>query len=201
MKPLTVVFLSCLSGLAVVSGVASFAVDFSTRTRIGEYAALDQPKMTYEAECAPFPVSNNAMSPEDLYKAMAACVRQQNYKNATLLVALAGVNARYDVQRVSDRTAHKADNYLRSKAVAELSKPQQAMLSDAVQLEMNSPDNRSIICGAMERLGPPQYFPEYMLRYGMSSLVKSGGTSGLVPDFDSDTAWRIALNSYLYCAG
>ena len=59
---------------------------------------------------------------------------------------------------------------------------------------------RAIICYGINRIGPPDYFPRYMLQHGIVAINdKNQKSNALVTPFDIQSAWKQALDSYLHC--
>ena len=56
----------------------------------------------------------------------------------------------------------------------------------------------SRLCSTMKTLGPPDYYPEYMILHGMKAFLGIEG-DGLKPDFDSDRQWGKILRNNLSC--
>jgi hypothetical protein len=57
------------------------------------------------------------------------------------------------------------------------------------------------MCKEVERIGPPAYFPRYMIQHGMGAFLNNGSGDGLVKDFDAKAAWQESLAGYLHCSG
>lgn len=144
---------------------------------------------------------SNRYTPAELYRAVAACAKQGKYKDASVLLALAGVYGRFDVQRVSDKTSHQALTILKMQALGNLTKEQQRAFKDDMRVTLGDPANLAVACQLFERIGPPHYHPVYMIQHGMSAFTKTDASNGLVKDFNAQVAWQQSLDSYLHCPG
>ncbi|MDR6495191.1 hypothetical protein J2797_005107 [Paraburkholderia terricola] len=135
----------------------------------------------------------------DLDAAMVACVKQGKFDDATFLYALSGVYGRYDILRVSDRTAHQAVTVLRMWAMSSLSDEEKARFKNEVLSRTEDNEARSKICKDVEKIGPPRYIPTYMTGHGLGAIVGSEQSGSTPEGFNSASAWHEALTGYLHC--
>lgn len=140
----------------------------------------------------------NRYTPADLYPAMTKCLSQSDYKKAVFISALAGVYARFDTLRVADKTAHDANAVLRMQATANVSDEQKKTFRKTMQDITGNPADFAQMCRDIAHIGPPSYFPDYMIQHGMAAFDQNGG-SVLVPDFNIADGWQTSLDSYLHC--
>lgn len=55
------------------------------------------------------------------------------------------------------------------------------------------------LCAAVDRAGPPDYVPSYMIQHGMGTFL--GRSDGdLVRGFDPDKGWQDLLSGYMHCS-
>lgn len=73
--------------------------------------------------------------------------------------------------------------------------------------EIRSSPARMELYGAVrdcERIGPPRYFPAYMVSHGIgaiqSALANQAQSAPLEPNFDAAGAWTSLLANYLNCS-
>lgn len=148
--------------------------------------------------CASIGEVTNQHTPADIYPGVAACVKAGNYEKAVPLYALAGVYGRFDQLRVSDSTARQAVQVLQMNNFADFTKEQQDAFKKAMLAATEAGSSTfASICSGIERLGPPNYFPTYMVQHGMGAFT--GGSGGIKDDFDSKQGWRDSLSGYLHC--
>lgn len=152
---------------------------------------------------------DGSQTPEQLYRGVAACLRGSDPDTAVVLFGLAAAYGRYDSLRVADSTAHQAGMVLRLAALQQLDEPQRQTLATSLAAALSEPDGQPDLCAAIERIGPPTYQPDYMLRHGQVALRRSlsgAGSSppppesGLVEGFDGNAAWNQVLDRLLRCS-
>lgn len=146
-------------------------------------------------------------SPEELYAAMTACLRASEPDTALVLFTLAAAYGRYDALRVSDPSAHQAASVLRMLALQNLSASQRLELSSRVAALASDPRRLPDLCARIERIGPPAYPPDYMVKHGLRELrrglTRQPGDRrppALVENFDAATAWNRVLDRDVGCS-
>lgn len=141
----------------------------------------------------------NEETPADIYPGVAACIKFGAYQKAALLFAVAGAFGYFDQLRVSDSSARQAVMAIEMNDFAGLTMDQKQSFMKVLSatLDSNSPSFKSV-CSAVEQLGPPKYFPTYMVQHGMSAFLGGSG-SGVQVDFDSARGWRKSLSGFLHC--
>lgn len=139
-------------------------------------------------------------TPADLIPAMSLCVRDNNYHNALFLYALSGAYSHFDVLRVVDHTAHDAGGLLLLQAIQSMTAAQRISLQREIRHVFGSRRKTAIVCRKIEKIGPPNYYPAYMINHGMNALARPQG-SGLIRNFNPVSAWDEVLASYLHCSG
>jgi hypothetical protein len=122
----------------------------------------------------------NKLTPVDLYRGISTCIEQENFEPGVFMYAMAGAYGRFDTLRVADESAHQAAKIL-----------PQILGNDA---------KRASYCSEVERIGPPAYFPSYMVQHGLGALTGAkNGEAALVPSFNREVAWKQAVMGYLQC--
>jgi hypothetical protein len=70
---------------------------------------------------------------------------------------------------------------------------------------MDQPSRHASLCEQVKKVGPPQYFPGYMVSHGLgvmqSALANQAPASPLDPKFDAAATWRDLIANYLLCGG
>jgi hypothetical protein len=64
---------------------------------------------------------------------------------------------------------------------------------------LNDSKKLSAICTRIRQIGPPDYYPRYMVQHGIQAFTGFKTPNGLVPNFDARKAWTESLTSYLHC--
>ena len=126
-------------------------------------------------------------------------MERDDYDSAVFISALAGVYARYDQMRVTDESAHRAAAALRMKYLDSLAPDQQKKFVDVLRTRTNSPTKLTAMCDQIRGIGPPHYFPAYMIQHGMGAFVGNTPGDGLVAGFNGAHAWNEALTTLLNC--
>lgn len=154
--------------------------------------------VTHDLKCTSLDEVKNTYTPSDLYRAYADCVQKNNYKDATELFMVAGAYARFDALRVTDKSAHQARTALIMNASSSMSEQQRNEWK--AYLDKYTPESQEAAeaCGKIKRIGPPDYYPAYMIQHGIKAFLKEK-TDPIVPDFDPQNAWQTVLDKGLHC--
>ena len=141
-------------------------------------------------------------TPADLYKAAAICAQESSNKEGAFLFLLAGAYGRFDTLRVTDKSAHNALAILQMTSFRSLDESKKNQFQASIKTILGNPDALAAICNDVIRIGPPDYFPRYMIQHGMGAFThdaKAG--NGLIEGFDANAAWSKTLGSFLHCPG
>jgi hypothetical protein len=164
------------------------------------YAAPGNLKSTNNLECVGAEKLTNQYTPPDLYKAAEKCVFQSKYNEGVFLFALAGTYGNFDTFRVTDRTAHEAMTVLLMEAFSSVSEEKKAAFEKALSIS-TTPPALTALCKKIALIGPPNYYPTYMIQHGMGAFIEQGSHTDMVANFDAQAAWEKALATYLHCPG
>lgn len=192
---------AAFSAFALCSAAGSFAADSTSRPPITIYEASGNLESKHDLGCVGIKKLSNKHTPADLYKAVSRCIEQGKHKAGAFLFALAGVYGRFDTLRVADRTAHQAVAVLGMQALAPLGKDKKNAFKGVLNKTLGDPENLAAACKDIARIGPPDYYPRYMIQHGMGAFLKNASGDGLVGDFDAKAAWKKSLDAYLHCPG
>jgi hypothetical protein len=100
------------------------------------------------------------------------------------------------MMRVPDQSAWNAMQVLQMQYMQDVTPAQKAGFNQAAEAMLQ---NRSDICIKLEKLGPPDYVPTYMIQHGMAAFTKSLKNGGVVQDFNGQSAWAQILHDYAHC--
>lgn len=187
--------------LAIGLAFEGRAADPARRPQIKNYEAPGNLESKYDLGCVGAEKLESKYTPTDLYTAFSRCIEAGKYREGTFLFALAGVYGRFDTFRVADKTAHQAVAVARMQALGGVDKDKQTAFQDNLNKTLGDPEDLTAVCKDIRRIGPPSYFPRYMIQHGMGAFLKSGPADGLVKNFDAKAAWKRALDTYLHCPG
>lgn len=165
---------------------------------VTNYQAEGNLESTHQLGCIAADEVKDIYTPVDLYKGVAACVGSGNLQNGPLLFALAGVYGRFDTLRVADSTAHQAIRMAQMQELGSLPQEKTDLLRQEVVAIAKDNTRLAVLCARIRQVGPPNYFPRYMIQHGMGAFMPSSG-NGLVKSFDPASAWEQSLTSYLHC--
>ena len=148
--------------------------------------------------CVDLSEVTNEHNPADILNGMKKCMELKDYKNVARLFAIAGVYGKYDTYRVKDESAHQAIFVLQQNIILNFNEAEQKSLMESLNKELADPISLNEICQAIRKIGPPKYYPKYMVQHGIQAFTENNG-NGLIEEFNSDESWNLALKSYLHC--
>jgi hypothetical protein len=155
---------------------------------------------TIMASCPDQATLNGNMTPVELFSAVTACVNKSDYETATIVFALAGDYAQFDMMRVEDKTAHQAASLLALYAVSTLNEEQRAIFNKKSGEIYKDDVRRQKLCNKIRKIGPPTYYPQYMVSHGMGAMIGTNrNPEGLVQPFDASGAWEQTLKGFMEC--
>lgn len=149
--------------------------------------------------CVPLDEVDNTRTPPDLYLGVKACIQQDDYRAAVVLFALAGVESRFDAERVADKSAGQAGQVLIMNTFNGLPDEKRAKFDKAVGELAADTAALSQTCSSIRTMGYPSYYPEYMVLHGIHAFTAKPGDPTLVQTFDPAATWKSLLTTYLNC--
>ncbi len=186
-------------GFAFFAAVNCFAEESASRPQIPNYEAPGNLESKNDLACVGPEALENRFTPADLFMAVPACTEQGRYQEGAILFALAGTYGRFDTLRVIDESAHQALTVLKMYALGAMSPDQQSAFRDSVGKTIGSPDGLAAFCKEIVRIGPPNYYPRYMVQHGLRAITQTEAGDGLLKDFNAAEAWMESLDAYLHC--
>lgn len=166
-------------------------------TKIIRHETVGNLQSTQEIGCIALGKVTNTMTPADLYRGMAECMKIGNLKSAADLFMAAGVYGRFDSLRVADPTAPQGITVLQMQYLDGQTPEKKAALNAEVM--KLAKENLAITCKTVQHIGPPSYHPSYMIQHGMRAFEGEQPNKGLKPEVKSLDIWNQALDSYLHC--
>lgn len=182
------------------SGAGQSTGGTSTRARIINVNAPGNLAPTKQLPCLDLVAANSIETPADLHTGVKACIDQGEFENAARLFALAGVYARFDAERVADPSARDAGQMLILQTFASLTPDAKKKFHDVEMDMVKDPAAHGKLCADIQRIGPPTYFPAYMVAHGMSAFTGAHAGGPLVSNFDAKKTWADLQTTYLMCA-
>lgn len=154
---------------------------------------------TQDRGCIALQQADGSMSPADLALSVRKCIAEDNQQDAVQLFVLMLARARFDTERVADRTAHQASIVLPTTIVQSLQPAQRARFIaeyNSLTENLKGPEFGRL-CHDIRALGIPRHDPSYMIAHGMKAVL--GKTDNpLVQGFDAEKAWARVFE-YLKC--
>jgi hypothetical protein len=149
--------------------------------------------------CVSIDLAGKDRTPPDLYQGVSACIQQEDYRTAVALFALAGMESRFDAQRVLDKTAGQAGQALIMDTLNGLPTDRRAKFQAAVRTVGADPELLSRTCASIRKIGYPTYYPAYMVLHGIRAFTAKPDDPTMEPNFDGAAAWNSLLSTYLNC--
>ncbi len=143
-------------------------------------------------------VYDKERTPDYYFSEARRLILAKDYEGATQSYLVGLFFGLFDSKRVQDKTAHQVIIVLRMNLLSDL----ELAPMKATSYWNDKPKSMSGICQEALQLGPPTYYPSYMINHGMvvvgKTLAKKAGKpvaeqSDLVEPFDSPQAWVQSL--------
>ncbi|MFC2968823.1 hypothetical protein [Acidimangrovimonas pyrenivorans] len=149
--------------------------------------------------CISVAQADKALTPADLTLGAYDCVQKADYDKAAALVILLQLRAAYDTRRVADVSAHDAGQVLFLSLHDALTTRQQTQLKQAFsRFGGTGSSNHQAFCKRMKAVGPPDYYPAYMIQHGLGAFLPQKNKP-LVSNFKPRAAWSEVLTGYMKC--
>ena len=152
-----------------------------------------------QVECLDKTRLTNKMSPMELWASIASCVSSERYDDGVFIYALAGAYGAFDHQRVADASAHQVSQLLPMLAFASMPDKKVTAFEARKSQLLEDESRRAVYCKDIARLGPPDYYPTYMVQHGLGVVNGADASRALVVPFDAKAAWAKAVAQYLEC--
>jgi len=166
--------------------------------------AAQAPKLFPKRPCVQLDSIDNSQTPVELYSSLNDCVQNNRDADAISLFILAGMDSSFDSMRVADKTAGQARTILIMALFGEMPPDVHTRFETAMKVFMDNPSRHATLCEQVKKVGPPQYFPAYMVNHGLgvmqSALSNQAPPTPLDPKFDAAAAWKELSANYLNCA-
>lgn len=167
--------------------------------QITNYQAPGNLESKHPLGCVPLSEMTSEYTPADIYPGVAACIKAGKYNKAVQLFALASAFGYFDRLRVIDKSAHQAVRVLQITNLRNLPmKQKKTFMKTMKSVGATNSESLKTMCSTIKDIGPPSYFPTYMVQHGMSAFTGLNGT-GVDPNFNVKKSWKEALSVYLHC--
>ena len=163
--------------------------------------STEQPITT--TQCTAWEQINTQFTPPDLYRMVGQCIQSNDYPSALALFVLAGMDTRFDAPRVADNTVGDTGAALIMQTFDSIPKAAHKKFDTATDLVRTDNAVRDYLCGWVQQVGPPTYYPTYMIMHGMNAVVagltKKPLQEELLPVPDASGTWKTIGTNYLHC--
>jgi hypothetical protein len=195
----TVFFIASLLAAGNSTAPPQPSVTVTKQDRITDHETSGNLESLNPVNCVPIAALSRTNTPADLLAGANKCADKADYESAVTLYSVAGAYGIFDTLRVRDQSALEALEVLRLNFANSLNERQKAAFGQAIQHALSDAKTHAALCTSLEELGPPDYFPTYMVQHGMNAFA--GGTPGgeLEKDFDAPKAWVTALDAAARC--
>lgn len=139
-------------------------------------------------------------TPPDFFTAVSSCFAQADYDRAASLFMLASTYSRFDAQRINDRSAAGGGQVMIMRTFDKFTPEQRQAFGMAADRLTKTPENFQAWCASIKRLGPPRYFPRYLILHGMAAFTQPTPlANAMVADFDLEANWARVLETNVRC--
>jgi ankyrin repeat protein len=166
-------------------------------------AASQGAQLFAKRACVQLDSIDNSHTPIELYSSLNDCVQNNRDSDAVSLFLLAGMDSSFDSLRVADKTAGQARLILIMALFGQMPPDVHTRFETAMKIFMDNPSRHATLCEQVKKVGPPSYFPAYMVNHGLglmqSTLANQAPPTALEPNFDAQATWAQLQTSYLNC--
>ena len=161
-----------------------------------------QLQATQSLRCMPLSQALPSYTPPDLLTAVVDCLAAGESARAAGLYLLAKQFAIFDAARVGDTSARGGMGVLRDGVFSALDSSQLAVLSSVNSRLRPGSSTLRETCTAVAKVGPPSYFPRYLVLHGLRALGEPKPLeNALVEEFDGPTEWQRVTQKTYGCPG
>ncbi len=139
--------------------------------KITNYRAEGSLASTQTVSCIPLAQAKNTFTPPDLYKGVMECLSKDNYEYSAKLFALAGIYARFDAERIADKSAGQAKTVLIMNTFSNITEEKKKKFTESFNLITKTPELLRKLCDEVKQVGIPNYYPSYMILHGMKAFT------------------------------
>jgi hypothetical protein len=154
---------------------------------------------THNLGCVAFEAIDKSIQPPDLYKAIPQCITAGRYPDAVELFMLAGLEVRFDSTRVTDKTAGQAGQVMIMNTFNPLPQEQREKFTETLNALIAEPKTLTQVCEGAQKLGPPTYYPEYMILHGIKAFTGDPRVNAIDTAMNGQAVWTQIQHTYLNC--
>lgn len=121
--------------------------------------------------CVAFDKITSQFTPPDLDRMVTQCIQNDDYPSAVALFALAGMDTHFDQLRVADNTVGDTGAVLMMNTFKDIPEAAKSKFSSAIKSVSAATFARDYLCGWAQQIGPPTYYPTYIIMHGMNAVT------------------------------
>ena len=148
---------------------------------------------TNPLDCVAVEAVSNSHTAADIASGARSCFDEGDDDAMADLMLVASAFAYYDTLRVTDESAHAALTALFADRFADIPSTQRDRVATAIDALADDRDRVGALCAKLADLGPPEYWPTYMLAHGLGTLVGEEKEPA-VRNIDRAAGWKQALS-------
>ena len=138
----------------------------------------------------------SSLNPADLTLGILECYKNDDVNKALDMFWVMKIRGFFDAKRVNDISAGAAIGMLQAELFGITGENFLIEMQNLLDQDTAKFFNR--LCTTMKVLGPPDYYPEYMILHGMNAFLGIEG-DGLKPDFNIEVEWNKVIKTNLNC--
>lgn len=155
---------------------------------------------TQQLSCIDLKDVKAEQTPADFFTAVSSCMAQADYDRAARIFLVASVYSRFDAQRINDKSAAGGGQVMIMRTFEKFTPEQRQAFGVAADRLTKTPEDFQAWCSNIKRLGPPRYFPRYLILHGMAAFTHPTPlANAMVPDFDLEANWARVLETNMRC--
>lgn len=149
--------------------------------------------------CIPLAEAKNTLTPADIHKGVGQCIEQGNYDFAARLYLLAFMYGIFDAERITDKTAGQAILVLNMNTFSNVPQDKKIKADEAIKHIAKDSELLGKLCGEINKIGPPDYYPSYMILHGVKAFTGNPHDGALVKNFNTLGVWKKIQSKNLKC--
>lgn len=166
---------------------------------ISNYRAKGNLASTQAVGCITLTEAKNTFTPADLYRSVGECIANNDYHRATGLFMLAGIYASFDAERITDKTAAQARTVLIMNLFSTMPLDKKNRFNEAAKRTVSNSESLNVLCGEIQKIGMPNYYPNYMILHGMKAFTGNPHDGAIDNSFNASGTWKKLQSTYLNC--
>ncbi len=174
------------------------AMTLCAKAQVTSYENPDSLRAENPLECVSATEVAASSSAADVAAGAQHCTENGRFDEAAALLLVSSAFVDFDTRRVADASAHAARQALFANTFSNQSESDMQSLFGALDSLDPSSAEHQRICEHLRDIGPPSYFPKYMIAHGLQAATDPDAPP-LIEPFDSARAWEESLTGFIGC--